>query len=43
MTAIALYVKYFIHEISDTDIDALYLRIGANVKKYRELRGITQL
>jgi transcriptional regulator with XRE-family HTH domain len=32
-----------IDDINDTDIDTLYLRIGANVKKYRELRGITQL
>lgn len=32
-----------IDEISDADIDTLYLRIGANVKKYRELRGMTQL
>ena len=32
-----------IDEISDADVDALYLRIGANVKKYRELRGMTQL
>lgn len=32
-----------IDEITDRDIDALYLRIGANVKKYRELRGMTQL
>jgi transcriptional regulator with XRE-family HTH domain len=32
-----------IDEIPETDIDALYLRIGANVKKYRESRGMTQL
>lgn len=32
-----------IDDIKDTDIDTLYRRIGANVKKYRELRGITQL
>lgn len=32
-----------IDEITDRDIDALYLRIGANVKKHRELRGMTQL
>jgi len=32
-----------IDEINDADIDKLYLRIGANVKKYRELQGMTQL
>lgn len=32
-----------IDDITDTDIDNLYLRIGSNVKKYRELRGMTQL
>lgn len=32
-----------IDEINDTDIDNLYRRIGSNVKKYRELRGMTQL
>lgn len=32
-----------IEDISDTDIDMLYRRIGLNVKKYRQLRGITQL
>lgn len=32
-----------IDEIPETDIDALYLRIGANVKKYRERQGMTQL
>lgn len=32
-----------IDDIKDTDIDMLYRRIGTNVKKYRELRGITQL
>ncbi|OYZ32365.1 MAG: transcriptional regulator [Sulfuricurvum sp. 17-40-25] len=30
-------------EINDTDIDALYRRIGVNVKKYRELNSMTQL
>lgn len=32
-----------IEDISEADIDVLYRRIGANVKKYRELRGLTQL
>ena len=32
-----------IDEINDTDVDNLYRRIGSNVKKYRELRGMTQL
>lgn len=32
-----------IEDISDTDIDMLYRRIGVNVKKYRELCGLTQL
>lgn len=32
-----------IDDITDTDIDELYRRIGSNVKKYRELRGMTQL
>lgn len=32
-----------IDDITDTDIDNLYRRIGVNVKKYRELRGFTQL
>ncbi|HQS67874.1 MAG TPA: helix-turn-helix transcriptional regulator [Sulfuricurvum sp.] len=32
-----------IDEINDTDIDALYRRIGVNVKKYRELNSMTQL
>lgn len=32
-----------VDDIDDTEIDLLYCRIGANVKKYRELRGLTQL
>lgn len=32
-----------IDDIGGLDIDNLYLKIGANVKKYRELKGITQL
>lgn len=32
-----------IEDISDAQIDALYRRVGMNVKKYRELRGLTQL
>lgn len=32
-----------IEDINEADIDVLYRRIGANVKKYRELRGLTQL
>lgn len=32
-----------IEEISDSNVDELYRTIGINVKKYRELRGITQL
>lgn len=32
-----------VDDINDTDIDNLHKRIGINVKKYRELRGITQL
>lgn len=32
-----------VDDINDTDIDNLHKRIGVNVKKYRELRGITQL
>lgn len=32
-----------IDDISTTDVDNLYKEIGINVKKYRELRGITQL
>jgi len=32
-----------IDDIGGSDIDNLYLKIGANVKKYRELKGITQL
>lgn len=32
-----------IEDISDAHIDALYRRIGINVKKRRELKGLTQL
>lgn len=32
-----------VDDINETDIDNLHIRIGMNVKKYRELRGITQL
>lgn len=32
-----------VDDIDDTKIDQLYRRIGSNVKKYRELRGFTQL
>lgn len=32
-----------VEDISDAQIDALYRRVGMNVKKYRELRGFTQL
>lgn len=32
-----------IDDINDIDIDALYRRIGVNVKKYRELNNMTQL
>lgn len=32
-----------VDDIDDTQIDLLYSKIGSNVKKYRELRGFTQL
>lgn len=32
-----------VDNLSDTQIDELYKRIGKNVKKYREMQGITQL
>lgn len=32
-----------VEEIGENDIDELYRRIGINVKKHRELQGITQL
>jgi len=32
-----------IDDLGSQEIDDLYKKIGANVKKYRELRGITQL
>ena len=32
-----------VDDIDDTQIDLLHSKIGSNVKKYRELRGITQL
>jgi transcriptional regulator with XRE-family HTH domain len=32
-----------VDNLSDTQIDELYKKIGRNVKKYREMRGITQL
>lgn len=32
-----------IDDIAESEIDGLYLKIGANVKRYRELKGVTQL
>ncbi len=32
-----------IDDIAESEIDRLYLKIGANVKRYRESKGVTQL
>lgn len=32
-----------VDDISEDEVDFLYKKIGINVKKYRELKGITQL